>query len=248
MIWAILIGNTRAVAALMKGEKIIQRFIVPTVSLRRSSKASAWAKSLRKRSNVEGLIVASVVPPVDGLVRGALKKIFKKTPLFVTAKTSGIKVKLKKPSEIGADRLANAVAAMEYFGAPAIVVDYGTGTTFDVVDKSGAYRGGAILPGLGISLRALHEYTAKIPLVKFDRIHYAVGRSTEDAVRSGIYHGAIGTTKELLFRIRKELRTAAPSVATGGFCGVFRDTGLFRNIEPDLTLKGIALIWKNSHA
>ncbi len=248
MIWAILIGNTRAVAALMKNEKVIRRFIVPTASLRQVSKAAAWAKFLRKRSDAEGLIVASVVPPVDRHVREALKKTFKKISLFVTAKTSGIKVKLKKPSEVGADRLANAVAAMEYFGAPAIVVDYGTGTTFDVVDKSGAYRGGAILPGLGISLRALHEYTAKIPLVKFERIQYAVGRSTEEAVRSGIYHGAIGTTKELLLRIRKELGTAAPSVATGGYCGVFRDTGLFRHIEPDLTLKGIALIWKRMHA
>jgi type III pantothenate kinase len=248
MIWAILIGNTRVVAALMMGEKIIWRSIMPTASLRRASKASSWARSLRKKSNVEGLIVASVVPPVDGLVRETLKKNFKRTPLFVTAKTSGIKVRLKKPSEVGADRLANAVAAMECFGAPAIVVDYGTGTTFDVIDKGGSYRGGAILPGLGISLRALHEYTAKIPLVKFERTHYAVGRSTQDAVRSGIYHGAIGTTKELLLRIRRELGTAAPSVATGGYCGVFRNTGLFRYIEPDLTLKGIALIWKRKHA
>jgi type III pantothenate kinase len=199
-------------------------------------------------SNVEGVVVASVVPPVDALVRRSLKDQFKKSPLFVTSRTAGIPVKLKKPSEVGADRLANAVAVKEWFGVPAIVVDYGTGTTFDVVDHKGAYRGGAILPGLGISLRALHEYTAKIPLVKFERIPYAVGRSTDEAVRSGVYHGAIGTTRELLFRIRKELGKKAPAVATGGYCGVFRDTGLFRHIEPDLTLKGIALIWEKNRA
>src|SRR5208282_2226850 len=129
-----------------------------------------------------------------------------------------------------------------------IVVDYGTGTTFDVVNKAGDYFGGAILPGLGISVRALHEFTAKIPLVKFEKVNFAIGRTTEEAVRSGVYHGAIGTTKELLLSIRKELGAKAPAIATGGFCEVFRQTGLFQRIEPDLTLKGIAAIWRGNHA
>ncbi len=159
----------------------------------------------------------------------------------------GFKVHVKKPAQVGADRLANAVAAKEILGAPSIVVDYGTGTTFDVVDRSGAYGGGAILPGLGISLRALHDFTAKIPLVKFEIGHKAIGRTTEEAVRSGIYHGAIGTTRELLQKIRKELGVKAPALATGGWSGVFRKSGLFLRIEPDLTLKGMALIWRKYH-
>lgn len=249
MIWSVLIGNTRSVSALMQGTKILKRHVVPTQALRSAQGAHRWARSLHKKSKVDGIIVASVVPPVDKAVRESLQEIFEIQPEFVTSKSRlGIKVKVKKPSQVGADRLANAVAAKVFYGAPAIVVDFGTGTTFDVVDSSGAYCGGAILPGVGISLRALHDFTAKIPLVQFKPVRYAIGHSTEEAVRSGIYHGAIGTTRELLLKTRKELSRKAPAVATGGWCGVFKGTGLFPYIEPDLTLKGLALIWKNINA
>jgi type III pantothenate kinase len=249
MIWAVLIGNTRTVSALMRGNSILEKEIVPTVALKSAKAARLWAKKLEKLSKVEGIVVASVVPPVDKNVGKSLRKVFGLKPHFVTHKTPmGVKVKVKKPAQVGADRLANAVAAKEFYGSPVIVVDYGTGTTFDVVDGSGAYCGGAILPGLGISVRALHEFTAKIPLIKFEKVSFAVGRTTEEAVRSGVYHGAIGTTKELLYRIRKELKKNAPAIATGGFCEVFKNTGLFRYVEPDLTLKGIAAIWRRINA
>ena len=249
MIWAILIGNTRAVAALMKGEIILKRHVVPTASLRSSRGTAQWAKKLKSLSMARGAIIASVVPPLDKNVRSSFRKTMALDPVFVTSgRKLGIPVKVKKPGQVGADRLANAVAAKELFGSPAIVVDYGTGTTFDVVDKKGAYCGGAILPGLGISLRALNEYTAKIPRVRFEKTRYAIGKTTEEAVRSGVYHGAIGTTRELLSCIRAELGGRAPAIATGGFSGHFKDTGLFKKIEPDLTLKGLALIWRNFHA
>lgn len=248
MIWCVLIGNTRCVSALMQGTKVVKRHVVPTDFLRKGSGALAWARGLQTKSKADGVIVASVVPPVDKAVGQSIQKVFGRKPEFITAKSKlGIKVKAKKPSEVGADRLANAVAAVEFYGAPSIVVDFGTGTTFDVVDKSGAYCGGAILPGVGISLRALHDFTAKIPLVQFEPVRYAIGRTTEEAVRSGIYHGAIGTTRELLLRIRRELGKSAPAVATGGWSRVFKGTGIFPHIEPDLTLKGLALIWRNSH-
>lgn len=248
MIWAILIGNTRTVAALMAGNTVLRRKVIPTQTLYSSSGTLQWAKMLLRTSKGRGVIVASVVPPVDAGVRRSLLKVFGMKPEFVTAgRKLGIKINVKKPSQVGADRLANAVAAKELYGTPSIVVDYGTGTTFDVVDKSGAYCGGAILPGLGISLRALHDFTAKIPLVKFERVRYAVGRTTEEAVRSGVFHGAIGTTRELLFRIRKELRRSAPAAATGGWCRVFKNTRIFQHIEPDLTLIGLSLIWRNLH-
>ncbi|HTC19305.1 MAG TPA: type III pantothenate kinase [bacterium] len=249
MIWAVLIGNTRAVAALIEGPVIHRRQIVLTDSLRKIQPALAWAKRIRKLRGTQGIIVASVVPPVDPIIRRAVENHFGYQPLFVSSKSMlGIKIKVKKPSQVGADRLANAVAAKMIYGAPAIVVDYGTGTTFDVIDKSGAYCGGAILPGIGISLRALHDFTAKIPNIKFKRVRFAIGKTTEEAVRSGIYHGALGTTRELLFQIRKELGASAPSVATGGWCRVFEKSNLFQNIEPDLTLKGLSLIWQNHRA
>lgn len=248
MIWAVLIGNTRTVAALMEKTNVRKRLIVPTGRLYSAAGARAWAKAVRRVSAAEGIIVASVVPPVDRNIRNSIRKVFGKYPEFVRAGAKfGIRVSLRKPSQAGADRLANAVAAREMFGAPVIVVDYGTGTTFDVVDRRGAYCGGAILPGLGISLRALHDFTAKIPLVKFERTKIAIGRTTEAAVRSGVYHGAIGTTRELLLKIRKELGVHAPAVATGGWCGEFKHSGLFKDIEPDLTLLGLYLIWKKNH-
>ncbi len=249
MIWAVLIGNTRCVSALMEGTKVLKRKVIPTDALRKDDSVLAWARALRKISASERVLVASVVPPVDKNVRKSIRAVFGHSPIFVTAKSSlGIKVKVKKPAQVGADRLANAVAAKELYGAPSIVVDFGTGTTFDVVDKSGAYCGGAILPGVGISLRALHDFTAKIPLVQFQPVRYVIGKTTEEAVRSGIYHGAIGTTRELLVGIRKELGVMAPAVATGGWCRVFKGTKIFPHIEPDLTLKGLALIWRNHNA
>ncbi|HUO58204.1 MAG TPA: type III pantothenate kinase [bacterium] len=249
MIWAILAGNTRTVAALMKDLKVLRRKIVPTQNLKSIPAAIRWAKALRRSSPCEGIIVASVVPPLDPVLKKSLWSAFGQAPEFIgPGRNSGIPVRVKKPSQVGADRLANAVAARELYGVPSIVVDYGTGTTFDVVDRKGTYRGGAILPGLGISLRALHDFTAKIPLVKFEKVSYAVGRTTEEAVRSGIYHGAIGTTRELLQRTRKQIGAKAPAIATGGWCWAFKGTGFFTAIEPDLTLQGMALIWRKRHA
>jgi type III pantothenate kinase len=248
MIWAVLIGNSRCVSALMRGTRVVRRIVVPTEHLKKGRQTPAWALSLRKASVADGVIVASVVPPLDRAVKASLQKAFGTAPQFVTPRSNlGVQVRVKKPSQVGADRLANAVAAKQLYGAPAIVVDYGTGTTFDVLDEKGSYCGGAILPGIGISLRALHDFTAKIPLVKFERMTVAIGRTTEEAVRSGVYHGAIGTTRELLLRIRKELGAVAPSVATGGWCRVFDKTHLFQHIQPDLTLIGLSLIWRQNH-
>jgi type III pantothenate kinase len=249
MIWAVLIGNTRTVSALMRGSKILKKEMVLTATLKSAGVAGLWANKLRRLEQVEGIVVASVVPPVDQNVEKALQQAFGLKPHFVTHQSSiGVRVNVKKPAQVGADRLANAVAAKELYGSPVIVVDYGTGTTFDVVNKDGDYFGGAILPGLGISTRALHEFTAKIPLVKFEKVSFAIGRTTEEAVRSGVDHGTVGTTKELLMKIRQELKTNAPAIATGGFCKVFEKTKLFKRVEPDLTLKGIAAIWRKTNA
>jgi len=248
-LWALLIGNPRAVAGLMRGNRVLKRWVVPTDSLRTRAGATTWARRIRRISSAQGLFVANVVPSLRKPIRTALLQTFGSNPEFVEGgKGVGIAAIVPHPSQVGADRLANAAAARELYGGPVIVVDYGTGTTFDVVDRRGRYCGGAILPGLGISLRALHQFTAKIPLVEFKRVRRAIGRTTEEAVRSGLYHGAIGTTRELLARIRGELGVMAPAVATGGWSYVFRNTKLFYEIEPDLTLIGLSVIWRDRHA
>lgn len=244
MVWAILVGNTRAVAGLLKEGKVLRRLAVPTDSLGSDPEARDWATLLRKLSRAEGVVVASVVPFLDRRLQKALLRSFGTKPLFLTHRNAGVRVRLTRPSEAGADRLANALAARELFGSPSIVVDFGTGTTFDVVDARGAYRGGAILPGPGTALRALKQFTAKIPLVPFAKVSRALGRGTAEAVRSGVYYGAVGATREILARLRKELGRKAPAIATGGWCEAFRGTGLFDRVDRDLTLKGLGIAWE----
>jgi type III pantothenate kinase len=185
-----------------------------------------------------------VVPRTDENVRKALSETFQKPPLFVDVRRDpGLPVHYKNPTEIGADRVINSLAARKLYGAPVIVVDYGTATTFDIVDSQGGYHGGVILPGGGISLQALHEKTAKLPLVPFAKVKNPIGLTTQEGILSGIYFGTLGATREILRGIRKQLRRQAPAVATGGWCEVFRGTTLFRRINPDLTLIGLSLYW-----
>jgi type III pantothenate kinase len=185
-----------------------------------------------------------VVPGVDKNIKKVLWEVFKKAPVFVDVKGDpGMPIHYKNKAEIGADRVVNALAAKALYGAPVIVVDYGTATTFDIVDSRGGYKGGVILPGVGISLQALHEKTAKLPLVSFAKVKYPIGLSTREGIRSGIYFGTLGATREILAGIRRQLGRPAPAVATGGWCGVFRGTALYRHINPDLTLIGLSLYW-----
>ncbi|HET9870437.1 MAG TPA: type III pantothenate kinase [bacterium] len=244
MIWAVDIGNSRTVSGRLKGLRVLRRRTAPTPPLRGLSAARAWARGLKRLGGADRVVVSSVVPPVDGPVRRALGEVFGRRPDFVVPGDPGlsIPVRYRRPREVGADRVVNGLAARHLFGAPVIVVDYGTGTTFDVVDAAGAYRGGVIVPGIGMSLKAMHDQTAKLPLVRFAKVRRTVGRTTADAIRSGIYYGTLGETREILARIRAELGAPrCPAVATGGWCGVFRGSGLFKAIAPDLTLQGLSL-------
>jgi type III pantothenate kinase len=248
MLVAVDIGNSRTVTGKILDRKVLDRSALPTRVLFSISRARQWAKALRKSWGEGNTAVSSVVPGVDSNVRKALREAFKIDPLFVDVKRDpGIPVRYKHPSEIGADRVVNALAARELYGAPVIVVDYGTATTFDIVDPKGGYHGGVIHPGVGISLQALHEKTAKLPLVSFAKVHHPIGLTTQEGIRSGIYFGTVGATREILRGIRRQLRHAAPSVATGGWCEVFRGAKLFRHINPDLTLLGLALYWDERH-
>ncbi len=245
MIWAVDIGNTRVVSGLMLENDVARHEDWPTERIRSVAGARTWAKRLARRGRPAGIVVSSVVPPVDAGVRKALGSVFGLKPIFVTSRLDlGLPIVYKNPREVGADRVMNGLAARELYGAPVVVVDYGTATTFDVVDSRGRYIGGVIIPGIGTSLAALHRYTAKLPSVRFEKTRHAVGRTTRDAMRSGVYHGAVGQTREILLAVRKELGKVAPAVATGGWCHLFEDAGLFQHISPDLTLKGMAVLWR----
>ncbi len=248
MFWAVDIGNSRTVSGHMRDNRVFRKSNVDTGRLRTLSGALRWARSLQKIGPNKGFIIASVVPAVNGPVREALQIATRRAPFYVDPlKEPGITIHYRKPAEVGADRIVNSIAAKKIFGAPVIVVDYGTATTFDVVDKAGAYRGGVIWPGIGMSLKALHNQTAKLPLVTFARTRNAVGSTTRDGIRSGLYFGTLGATREILLRIRKQLGSVAPAIATGGYCHWFKGTNVFHHIEPDLTLIGLAMIWNKKY-
>jgi len=250
MIWAIDVGNSRVVSGWMEQLRVLKHHEFETATLRRPAGALKWARELKRRGNAGSLVVSSVVPPVDRGIRRTLRLVFGVEPAFVdpTSKNMGIPIRYKRPREVGADRIVNSLAARHLYGAPVIVVDYGTGTTFDVIDRQGAYRGGVIVPGIGMSLKAMHDQTAKLPLVKYAKVRRAIGQTTAEAMRSGIYYGTIGETREILQRIREELGARAPALATGGWCHIFKNTGLFHRIEPDITLIGMALWARRNHA
>ena len=248
MLWTIDVGNTRTVSGVLDEMKVVHRHEASTEQLLDRAGALRWARDLKRSGSAVGFILSSVVPKADAPMTAAIMKVFGAEPVFVRPGMDlGIQLRVKHPEEVGADRIVNALAARTLFGCPSIVVDFGTATTFDVVDRHGDYQGGAILPGITTAFRALHSFTAQLPDVRFKPAGSAIGHSTEEAMRSGIWFGAIGQVRELLLRIRKEMGVVAPAISTGGFCKAFKELGIFHHIAPDLTLQGLACVWKRFH-
>ena len=198
-------------------------------------------------ASVEGAVVASVVPPFGDALTAALER--RGLPLIeATADTVPIPIRVDHPEEVGADRLVNALAAGRLYGTPAVVVDFGTATTFDAIASDGAYVGGAIAPGLEIGLDALATRTAKLPRIELREPANAIGTDTVSAMRSGAVFGYIGLTTALLERIRAELAkdgtTPVRTVLTGGLSSASWWSELARVdvVDPDLTLKGLAIL------
>ena len=202
----------------------------------------------RSLADVDGLVLASVVPPYGRALTAVAER--RGIPLLeATPETIPVPVRVARPAEVGADRLVNALAVQRLYGSPAIVVDFGTATTFDAVAADGAYVGGAIAPGLELGLAALAERTAQLPRVEAAAPRAAIGRDTVSAMRSGAVFGHIGLARELLARITDELEQDAAGnrvriVLTGGLSSAswFRELPGVDAVDPDLTLKGLALL------
>ena len=208
----------------------------------------------RRIGEVEAIALASVVPAVSEALETITDR--RAIPLLAaSAATVPIPVRLERPAEVGADRLVNALAVQRLYGTPAIVVDFGTATTFDVVAQDGAYLGGAIAPGLELGLEALAQHTARLPRIDLRMPERAIGTDTESAMRSGAINGYIGLTRELLDRLRAELASdegGEPSlvrtVATGGLASQpwVRQIPGIDAVDPELTLKGLAILHQES--
>lgn len=248
MLLALDAGNTNVTAALFEGRRLVRqyRFITdakaPAARLAKSLVAGAG--SFRKR--ITACVVGSVVPPLDGKLRASVVSAFGVRPVFVTPKSKlGMRLKVKTPGQVGADRILNAVAAKELYGGPAVVIDFGTATTFDCVSRSGDYLGGAILPGPNMAAWALHARTAKLPLVPVRRPRRAIGRDTVECIQAGLYFGYLGMIDNVLSLTVAELHAAgegrARVVATGGLAGLFAADMPRCAQAPDLTLEGLRI-------
>lgn len=161
----------------------------------------------------------------------------------------GINVAIEEPDSAGADRLADAVAVHRHYGGPAIVIDFGTGTTFDIIDEAGNYFGGVIAPGINLSLKALHEAAAHLPRIAVERPRKVIGGNTVGAMQSGVYHGYIGLVEGIVAKIKNEFGKPMEVIGTGGLAPVFNDaTDAIDHVDPDITMKGIVEIWKRVNA
>ena len=197
---------------------------------------------------VTGIAIASVVPPIDTLLRSAVERFFGIKPLFIEPGVkTGMPIRTDTPTELGADRLVDCVAAYARYGAPCIVVDMGTATTFDVVSAHGEYIGGAIAPGLGISADALFRAAARLSRVDIRRPSRIIGTNTVEHIQIGLYHGYIGLIDGICSRMLAELGTEAKVIATGGFAKLLADdSNTISLVDENLTLDGIRLVYERN--
>ncbi len=199
-----------------------------------------------KGESVQGIVISSVVPPLDSTLREVCEKYFQVKPLFIEPGVkTGMPVHYDNPAEVGADRIVNSVAAFEKFGGPCIIVDFGTATTFDVVSKKGEYLGGVITPGIGISADALFARTARLPRVDVRKPPRVLATNTVNSVQSGLYYGYLGLIDGILERLIDEMGGEVKVVATGGLASLMGGGSKYiREIDDLLTLDGLRIIYE----
>jgi type III pantothenate kinase len=244
LLLAVDVGNTNLTVGVFAGDRLLRQWRLET-DPRRS--VDWYARALKcPFRKVAGLpttaAVGSVVPAMDAVLSAAIRKSFGFRPTFVTPSSPlGLKLKVKTPAQVGADRILNALSLRELFDGPSIAIDFGTATTFDCVNGNGAYIGGAILLGPNSAARALHEFTAKLPLIKVRKPRTVIGKDTEHCLEAGLYYGYLGMIREVLARTKAEMGGKAKVAATGGLAPLFlKDLPGVRH-EPDLTLNGLRI-------
>lgn len=241
MILLIDIGNTHTHLGLGNDLGVTKTLDFPTSHFERGTSAPFLRKLLGRR-DPDGISICSVVPEATP----QLLRMVSAPTLVLTPKTvRGIGINYPKPSTIGPDRLANAVAVRRHHGAPALVVDFGTAVTFDVVDRHGDYAGGVIAPGLSAMTEYLHEKTALLPAIRIRDTRAVIGKNTEEAMLIGAVHGYRGLVRELVGQLKRELRARRlPVIATGGYASLIaRALPEITKVEEHLTLEGLRLVW-----
>lgn len=250
MLLTIDIGNTNLTLGLYQGESLGPRWRLATVHDRMPDEYGLQLLGLLSHAgftaqDLEGICLASVVPPVTGKVVEACRQYLGQEPLIVDAGVkTGVRIRYEDPRAVGADRIVDAAAVQHLYGGPACVVDFGTATTFDAISAEGDYLGGAIAPGIQIAAEALFLRTAKLPRVDLQRPPAAIGRNTVHAMQSGLLFGYVGLVEGMTARFRAELGPQMKVIATGGLAEIVaQETHVIDIIAPWLTLEGLRLIW-----
>jgi type III pantothenate kinase len=242
------IGNTHTHLGLANGKRVLKQTNIPTANWFAGGAEKLIAK-FAGRAEINGAALCSVVPSATPHVLKIIKQKWQLDGLVLTPKTRrGVGIDYPKPNTIGPDRLANAVAVKHHYGAPAVVVDFGTAVTFDVVDRAGNYVGGIIAPGLAVMTDYLHEKTALLPRIKIREEKAIVGKNTEQAMLIGAVVGYRGLIRELIAGLKKDLRVKnLPVVATGGYARLIAaKLPEITAVDPLLTLEGLRLVWEKA--
>src|SRR3954468_20710552 len=259
MLLAVDAGNTNIVFALLEDGVIRARWRIATDARRTADQYAVWLHQLLElegyaRGAVDAVIVGTVVPRALHNLEVLAVKYFGVEPLIAGQGEAewGIELDVAEPRSVGADRVLNVLAAHAVHPGDLIVIDFGTATTFDVVDYSGAYKGGIIAPGINLSLDALVAAAAKLPRIAIEAPTgnlSVIGRTTEDQMHIGIYWGYVAMMEGLVARMKAEIGRPSKVVATGGLATLFdKHTTIFDEIEPDLTIQGLGLLWQRSQS
>lgn len=253
MLLAIDAGNTNVKMGVFRGSDLLVQWRLTTDHNQSSDEYGAQVQKLFDRSSldineIDGVAIASVVPPVNPSLTRMVEVLFGLTPLFVDHSTdTGLEIHYDSPSELGADRIVDAVAAVARYGAPCIVVNFGTATTFNAISSRGEFLGGAISPGLFTCADALYERAAKLPRVEFERPARAIGKSTVQALQSGLYFGYSGLIDRVIEEILESMGGSPRIIATGGLANLLRYASQYIDeVDETLTLDGLRLVYERN--